>query len=93
MPDERSKHPSDIRRLLGDGDPSPVTVINPAGRSPFLLIGDHARNAIPTALGTMGLTTTTDAATSRGTSAPLNSGLNSPERWTRLSSMGIIRDL
>lgn len=41
--------------MLGDGDPSPVTVINPAGRSPFLLIGDHAGNAIPTALGTMGL--------------------------------------
>jgi predicted N-formylglutamate amidohydrolase len=55
MPDERSTHPSKIRRLLGDGDPSPITVINPAGRSPFLLIGDHAGNAIPLALGTMGL--------------------------------------
>src|ERR1700761_6804871 len=55
MPDERSTHPSGIRRLLGDGDPSPVTVINPVGRSPFLLIGDHAGNAIPTALGLMGL--------------------------------------
>ncbi|MBA2935933.1 N-formylglutamate amidohydrolase [Sphingomonas sp. CGMCC 1.13654] len=56
MPDERSTHPSEIRRLLGDGDPSPVTVINPEGHSPFLLIGDHAGNAIPTVLGTMGLT-------------------------------------
>jgi len=55
MPDERSTHPSKIRRLLGDGDPSPVSVINPVGRSPFLLIGDHAGNAIPAALGTMGL--------------------------------------
>jgi predicted N-formylglutamate amidohydrolase len=55
MPDERSTHPSKIRRLLGDGDASPVTVINPDGRSPFLLIGDHAGNAIPTALGTLGV--------------------------------------
>lgn len=55
MPDERSTHPSQNRCLLGDGDPSPVSVINPAGRSPFLLIGDHAGNAIPTALGTLGV--------------------------------------
>ncbi|HEY0269546.1 MAG TPA: N-formylglutamate amidohydrolase [Sphingomonas sp.] len=32
-----------------------MTVINPHGRSPFLLLGDHAGNAIPGALGTLGL--------------------------------------
>lgn len=55
MPDGRSTLPSQIKRLLGDGDLSPVSVINPDGRSPFLLIGDHAGNAIPTALGTLGV--------------------------------------
>ena len=30
-------------------------MVNPAGPSPFLLIGDHAGNAIPDALGTLGL--------------------------------------
>jgi predicted N-formylglutamate amidohydrolase len=41
--------------LLGDEDPPPVQVINPDGASPFLLIGDHAGNAIPASLGDMGL--------------------------------------
>lgn len=43
------------RDLLGPGDPAPVGVLNSAGRSPFLLIGDHAGIAIPRALGTLGL--------------------------------------
>jgi predicted N-formylglutamate amidohydrolase len=41
--------------LLGGSDPASATIINPRGRSPFLLIGDHAGNAIPQALGTLGL--------------------------------------
>lgn len=36
-------------------DPPPVRVFNPGGRSSFLLIGDHAGNRIPAALGTLGL--------------------------------------
>lgn len=41
--------------LLGPNDPSPVEIINPWGRSAFLLIGDHCGNRIPQALGTLGL--------------------------------------
>ncbi|MFW2830785.1 N-formylglutamate amidohydrolase [Sphingomonas sp. ID0503] len=41
--------------LLGAGDPPPVMIENPAGRSPFLFIGDHAGDSIPAALGTLGL--------------------------------------
>jgi predicted N-formylglutamate amidohydrolase len=41
--------------LLGKDDPPAVTVTNPQGRSPFLLVGDHAGNAIPKALGTLGI--------------------------------------
>lgn len=41
--------------LLGPGDPPPVGVVNPNGRSPFLLIGDHAGNRLPSSLGTLGL--------------------------------------
>jgi predicted N-formylglutamate amidohydrolase len=41
--------------LLAAHDPPAVRVINPDGRSSFLLIGDHAGNAIPAALGTLGL--------------------------------------
>lgn len=41
--------------LLRAGDPAPVSVVNPGGASPFLLIGDHAGNVIPEALGDLGL--------------------------------------
>ena len=41
--------------MIDAGDPAPVTCCNPHGRSPFLLVGDHAGNAIPRALGTLGL--------------------------------------
>ena len=41
--------------LLGPGDPSPVGVVNPDSRSPFLLIGDHAGNRVPARLGDLGL--------------------------------------
>ena len=41
--------------LLTSADPPPFTIVNPGGASPFLLIGDHAGNVIPSALGTLGL--------------------------------------
>jgi predicted N-formylglutamate amidohydrolase len=41
--------------LLGRDDPSPIFVTNPDGRSPYLIIGDHAGRAIPSALGDLGL--------------------------------------
>ena len=41
--------------VLTPDDPSPARVINPAGTSPFLLIGDHAGDRIPVRLGTLGL--------------------------------------
>lgn len=43
------------KRLLTAADPSPVFLTNADGRSPFLLIGDHAGNRIPQSLGTLGL--------------------------------------
>lgn len=42
-------------RLLCPHDPAPVTVLRGSGRSPFLLIADHAGQAVPTALGQLGL--------------------------------------
>jgi predicted N-formylglutamate amidohydrolase len=44
--------------LLEQADPPAVSVINPQGRSPFLLIGDHAGNLIPRRLGDLGLSET-----------------------------------
>lgn len=41
--------------LIGANDPSPVRIANAAGRSLFLLLGDHAGNAVPAALGSLGL--------------------------------------
>lgn len=41
--------------LLRAGDPAPLRLINPEGRSPFLLVCEHAGNAIPAALGDLGL--------------------------------------
>lgn len=41
--------------LLGPDDPEPVICLNPRGRSPFILTGDHAGCAIPARLGTLGL--------------------------------------
>ena len=45
-------------QLLAAGESSPVSIFNPAGRSAFLLIGDHAGRAIPAKLGQLGLTET-----------------------------------
>ncbi|SDA11046.1 N-formylglutamate amidohydrolase [Sphingomonas sp. NFR15] len=44
------------RALLGIDEPSPVRIVNPNGRSPFLLIGDHAGNLVPRALEPFGVT-------------------------------------
>lgn len=41
--------------LLRADEPAPAQWVNAAGPAPFLLIGDHAGNAIPRALGTLGL--------------------------------------
>ncbi|UZK67657.1 N-formylglutamate amidohydrolase [Sphingomonas sp. M1-B02] len=41
--------------LLAPQDPPPVRMFNPGREASFLLIGDHAGNAIPSALGTLGL--------------------------------------
>lgn len=42
-------------RLLGPDDPDPVGELNPGSTSPFFLICDHAGNAVPAALGNLGL--------------------------------------
>lgn len=41
--------------LFAADDPPPVQVINPQGRSPFLLLGDHAGNRVPRALEPFGV--------------------------------------
>jgi len=42
--------------LRAADEPVPVTVYNAGGRSPFLLVADHAGNAMPRALGRLGIT-------------------------------------
>ncbi|MDX3910239.1 MAG: N-formylglutamate amidohydrolase [Sphingobium sp.] len=41
--------------LLGHYDSEPAKLLNAGGRSPFLLLGDHAGNAIPRKLGNLGV--------------------------------------
>lgn len=41
--------------LLAANDPPPVAIVNPSGASSFLLIGDHAGNAVPERLKRLGL--------------------------------------
>ena len=41
--------------LLGPEDPPPFSVINPGGQAPAVLACDHASNALPVALGQLGL--------------------------------------
>ena len=43
------------KNLLVADDPAPVTAYNAGGRSPFLLVADHAGNAMPRALGRLGV--------------------------------------
>lgn len=47
--------PARSNRLLGPDDLPPFVVTNTGGRSPFLLLGDHAGRAIPRALGDLGV--------------------------------------
>jgi len=47
--------PRSSSKVLAAGDPPPFTVHNPAGSSPFLLIGDHAGNTIGSPLKYLGL--------------------------------------
>ncbi|MGI4954518.1 MAG: N-formylglutamate amidohydrolase [Janthinobacterium lividum] len=42
-------------RLLQPGEPPPVRVDNPAGRSPFLILCDHAGRVVPQRLGDLGV--------------------------------------
>src|SRR5690606_37264874 len=42
--------------LLAPEDPPPVTIVNPTGSGPVLLICDHASNAVPRSLQGLGLT-------------------------------------
>lgn len=53
MPDSPSVMPSTF--LLSEGDPPPVTVINPDGAAPAVLICDHASNRVPAKLADLGL--------------------------------------
>ncbi len=41
--------------LLSPADPAPYQVLNEAGRSRLVLVGDHAGNVIPSALGDLGI--------------------------------------
>jgi predicted N-formylglutamate amidohydrolase len=42
-------------KLLAAGEPAPVTVHNESGRSPFLIVADHAGNLMPRALNRLGV--------------------------------------
>lgn len=55
MASEDHRAPVLAPSLLTPGDPPPVTVENRRGASPFLFIGDHAGNVIPSCLGTLGV--------------------------------------
>ncbi|WEK51990.1 MAG: N-formylglutamate amidohydrolase [Candidatus Kaistia colombiensis] len=46
---------TETRKLLGPGDPEPVGLIDRGDLSPFVLICDHAGNAVPAALDGLGL--------------------------------------
>lgn len=44
--------------MLASDEASPVVIVNSTGRSPFLLIADHAGNAVPARLDGLGLAAT-----------------------------------
>jgi predicted N-formylglutamate amidohydrolase len=48
-------HPLHATPLLGTADPAPFTVHQAHGRSPFVLIADHAGQQVPAALAELGL--------------------------------------
>jgi predicted N-formylglutamate amidohydrolase len=41
--------------LLGEGEPLPVEVVNPTGRGDYVLVCEHAGQAVPRRLGDLGL--------------------------------------
>jgi predicted N-formylglutamate amidohydrolase len=43
------------RQILAADEPSPVRVLNPAGASPFLILGDHAGRRVPRSLNGLGV--------------------------------------
>jgi predicted N-formylglutamate amidohydrolase len=43
------------KKLLAEDEPGPVSVHNAGGKSPFLLVADHAGRLIPRALGHLGV--------------------------------------
>ena len=45
-----------LGQLLVPGDPPPFSVHNAQGKAPLLLLCDHASNAVPKALGDLGIT-------------------------------------
>ena len=51
----RAPEPVAHDTLLSPGDPAPVVELRPGGASPFLLIADHAGQAVPARLGDLGL--------------------------------------
>jgi predicted N-formylglutamate amidohydrolase len=44
-----------FHQLLATDEPTPVSIHNAGGKSPFLLVADHAGNLIPRALGRLGV--------------------------------------
>lgn len=54
-PLQTKTHECQPQSLLGNRDPPSVRVLREGGRGNFLLLGDHAGNAIPTSLGDLGL--------------------------------------
>lgn len=54
MNDARPRNDAEPR-LLGPDEPSPVEVVRPGARSPWLLTCDHAGRLLPGALGDLGL--------------------------------------
>jgi predicted N-formylglutamate amidohydrolase len=44
-----------MARLLTEGEADPVEIVNADGRSPYVVLCEHAGNAIPKGLGTLGL--------------------------------------
>ena len=44
-----------VHNLIAEDEPAPVTIHNAAGRSPLLIVADHAGMLIPRALGTLGV--------------------------------------
>jgi predicted N-formylglutamate amidohydrolase len=54
MRDGQDRHQG-FRNVLDTDEPEAAAVVNPGGRSPFLLIGDHGGRRVPRALADLGL--------------------------------------